>query len=118
MNRFEAEIIFFPVKVFCFALEMFRPYGQCKKHFIMREKHVTSVVVHFRAYIGLFVVVLAWHADATEHSSQVQTRSLIVAGIGQTFVDVGFTSRARVPHNTITLKCPGCVHTGSSMFTW
>jgi hypothetical protein len=78
---------------------------------------ISCLVVHSMAYIWQYVVILAWHADTTEHSGQIQTGALVVAGVGMTLVDVGFTSWASVPHDTITLKSTWCVDTRSSMFT-
>lgn len=59
-----------------------------------------------------------WHADAGELSNAVQASGVILAGHGQAFVYVNFTSWSGISPTTLTLKGALCVHTFSKMLTW
>lgn len=59
-----------------------------------------------------------WHADASELSDAVEASGIVLAGHGQTFIDVNFTTWASVTPTTLALKGALRVDTFPKMLTW
>lgn len=59
-----------------------------------------------------------WHADASELSDAVEASGVVLAGHGQTFIDVNFTTWASVPPTTLALEGAFRVDTFPKVLTW
>lgn len=59
-----------------------------------------------------------WHADASELSDAVEAGGVVLAGHGQTFVDVDFTTWASVTPTTLALEGALRVHTFPKVLAW
>lgn len=58
------------------------------------------------------------HADTGELSDAVEAGGVILAGHGQTLVDVNLTARAGVATATLALERSLCIHTLSKVLAW
>lgn len=59
-----------------------------------------------------------WHADASKLSDPVEASGIILAGHGQTFIDVNFTTWASITPTTLALEGAFRVDTFPKMLTW
>lgn len=78
-----------------------------------------QVCRHFNAGIALFPTCFyTWHADASELSDAVEASGIVLAGHGQTFIDVNFTTWASITSTTLALEGALRVDTFPKMLTW
>lgn len=59
-----------------------------------------------------------WHADASELPDTVEASGIVLAGHGQTFIDVNFATRASITPTALALKGALRVDTFPKMLTW